>query len=105
MEATLLVLAIVVGGLRIAAHYLPRVLSRIFDRYPQHFKPSQESADTAALIERVVEVFGGVSQAQVWLDRSNRALSGATPRSLISTAEGRERVLTILGRLEHGVYS
>lgn len=58
-----------------------------------------------AVIARAVEVFGEAEKARVWLDRPNRALSGATPQSLLSTPEGREQVLTVLGRIEHGVYS
>lgn len=58
-----------------------------------------------AVIARAVEVFGEAEKARVWLDRPNHALSGATPLSLLSTPEGREQVLTLLGRIEHGVYS
>ncbi|WHZ14983.1 MAG: hypothetical protein OJF52_001823 [Nitrospira sp.] len=58
-----------------------------------------------AVIARAVEVFGEAEKARGWLDHPNRALSGATPRSLLSTPEGREQVLTLLGRIEHGVYS
>lgn len=57
------------------------------------------------VIAKAVEVFGSQEKAQAWLDRPNRALAGATPRSLFGTLEGREHVLTLLGRIEHGVYS
>lgn len=57
------------------------------------------------VISRAADVFGGPDKAKTWLSRQNRALSGAMPRSLLSTQEGCERVLTLLGQIEHGVYS
>lgn len=54
---------------------------------------------------RAAEVFGDPVKAAAWLDRPNRVLSGVTPRSLLLTPEGTQQVLTILGRIEHGVYS
>jgi putative toxin-antitoxin system antitoxin component (TIGR02293 family) len=61
--------------------------------------------DADAVIARAIEVFGNSEKAASWLDRPNRVLAGATPRSFLSTPEGREKVLTVLGRIEHGVYS
>ncbi len=61
--------------------------------------------DVNGVISRTVDVFGEAEKAQAWLDRPNRVLVGATPRSLLSTPEGREQVLTLLGRIEHGVHS
>jgi len=61
--------------------------------------------DADGVIARAVNVFGSADKSLCWLDRPNRALAGATPRSLLSTPEGREQVLTLLGRIEHGVYS
>lgn len=40
-----------------------------------------------------------------WLDDANRILAGATPRSPLSTPEARQNVLTVLGRIEYGVFS
>lgn len=61
--------------------------------------------DADAVIARANDVFGSKAKAKVWLSRPNRALSGVTPRSLLSTKTGIRRVLTALGRIEHGVYS
>ncbi|HNP81659.1 MAG TPA: MbcA/ParS/Xre antitoxin family protein [Nitrospira sp.] len=61
--------------------------------------------DADAVIARANDVFGSKAKAKVWLFRPNRALSGVTPRSLLSTKTGSRRVLTVLGRIEHGVYS
>ncbi len=52
-----------------------------------------------------MDIFDGRSQVQRWLDRPNRVRADATPRALLSTPEGCHRVLTILGRIDHGVYS
>lgn len=46
-----------------------------------------------------------MDKATGWLDDANLLLGGATPRSLLSTPEGREQVLTVLGRIDYGVFS
>ena len=61
--------------------------------------------DVDGVITRTVDVFGEAEKTQAWRDRPNRVLAGATPRSLLSTPLGREQVLTVLGCIEHGVYS
>lgn len=57
----------------------------------------------AAVIRRAVEVIGNQPEAMRWLGTPVRALSYATPISLLHDSKGREDVLTVLGRLEHGV--
>ncbi|MEX5283370.1 MAG: MbcA/ParS/Xre antitoxin family protein [Nitrospiraceae bacterium] len=57
------------------------------------------------VVFRAADVFGGLYKGQLWLSRPNRALGGTTPRSLIYTPDGRARVMTLLGRIEHGAYS
>lgn len=104
MDATLIVLIVVAFGIVVLAKIFPKAISWVFDRFPSHFKP-QQWPTSDDVIHRAVDVFGDVAKARAWLDRPNRALSGATPRSLLDTPEGRERVLTVLGRLTHGVYS
>lgn len=61
--------------------------------------------DADAVIAQAVEVFGSEKKARGWLDDPNLLLAGATPRSLLNTPEGREQVLTVLGRIEYGVFS
>ena len=60
-------------------------------------------AEEAVVIHRAVEVIGDESQAMRWLGTPVRALDYATPVSLLHRTEGREAVLTVLGRLEHGI--
>ena len=57
----------------------------------------------AAVIRRTVEVIGDRSDAMRWLGTPVRALNYATPISLLHDSKGREEVLSVLGRLEHGI--
>ena len=66
---------------------------------------SDEVEDQAesSVIQRAAEVLGDRSDAMRWLGTPVRALNYATPISLLHDSKGREDVLTVLGRLEHGV--
>ena len=57
----------------------------------------------AEVIHRAIAVIGDRSDAMRWLGTPVRALNYATPISLLHTAEGREAVISVLGRIEHGV--
>jgi putative toxin-antitoxin system antitoxin component (TIGR02293 family) len=50
-------------------------------------------------------VLGAPDKAGQWLQKPNRALRNVTPLDLLDTSLGAEEVLTVLGRIEHGVYS
>jgi len=54
------------------------------------------------VVSRAREVLG--EAAGDWLRAPNRAL-GCAPVELLGSAEGVERVLRVLGRIEHGVVS
>lgn len=56
-----------------------------------------------AILDRAVEVIGDKNDAMRWMGTPVRALEYATPVSLLGTEKGRETVLAVLGRLEHGV--
>jgi len=62
-----------------------------------------EDQAEAAVIHRAAEVLGDRSDALRWLGIPVRALDYATPISLLHDSKGREQVLSVLGRLEHGV--
>ncbi|MGC2657789.1 MAG: MbcA/ParS/Xre antitoxin family protein [Bryobacteraceae bacterium] len=73
--------------------------------------PDLEEAEAASqldderiIIERAAEVIGNQEKALRWLGTPVRALKYATPISLLGTREGQQAVLTVLGRLEHGVF-
>lgn len=55
-------------------------------------------------LERATEVIGEKSDAMRWLGTPVRALNYATPISLLHSTEGQEAVLSVLGRIEHGVF-
>lgn len=66
------------------------------------------SDDQAARVDRLraraEQVFGEPNKAALWLNRPNRSLNHQTPLETIQTDTGLQWVLTILGRIEHGVY-
>ena len=44
-------------------------------------------------------------KARRWFHRPNRALGNVLPLNLLATDAGIEQIETVLGRLEHGLYS
>ncbi len=64
-------------------------------------EPTTEIIST--VVERATEVIGDRERALRWLGTPVRALNFATPISLLNSEEGLKSVLTILGRLEHGI--
>ncbi|MHB8978027.1 MAG: antitoxin Xre/MbcA/ParS toxin-binding domain-containing protein [Trichloromonadaceae bacterium] len=52
-----------------------------------------------------MEVLGSQSNATGWLTRELMPLEGKTPVDACRTREGRQQVLNILGRIEHGIFS
>ncbi len=64
---------------------------------------SAGAEDQAGILRRAVEVIGDEAEAMRWMGTPIRALDYATPISLLHTSQGYEAVLTVLGRLEHGV--
>lgn len=60
-------------------------------------------ADEAFVLNRALEVIGNSNNALLWMGTPVRALEYATPVSLLGSRKGRQAVMTVLGRLEHGV--
>jgi putative toxin-antitoxin system antitoxin component (TIGR02293 family) len=83
----------------------PRTLAR---RKKTH-RLSPEESDRLARVARIIsyaqEVMGDDEKANQWLRRPNRALDNRLPLDLLQTESGARIVETILGRIEHGVYS
>lgn len=50
-------------------------------------------------------VFGGRSEAELWFGKPARGLDFQKPCDLLSTQEGFLDVVTLLFRIEHGVYT
>jgi putative toxin-antitoxin system antitoxin component (TIGR02293 family) len=59
----------------------------------------------ARIATRASEVLGSEDKARRWLHRPNRALGNRLPLNLLATDAGIEQIETVLGRLEHGLYS
>lgn len=65
---------------------------------------AQKSSALDPIVLRATEVIGDKEDALRWLGTPVRALDYATPISLLGTPQGSEAVLTVLARLEHGVF-
>jgi putative toxin-antitoxin system antitoxin component (TIGR02293 family) len=83
----------------------PRTLAR-------RKKDDRLSAEESDLIARLVrihdfalEVFGSAEKAHKWLRTPNPALEKKRPLDLLKTDYGARIVETILGRIDHGIYS
>ena len=59
----------------------------------------------ARVLVKAEDVFGDKSKASRWLRRPHPVLNGQVPLELLGTDFGARRVETLLGRIEHGVYS
>lgn len=64
-----------------------------------------KESDRAQVLRRTQEVFGDPEKAAGWLQRPNRVLNNVPPITLLGTASGCKKVETVLGRIEHGVFS
>jgi len=72
-------------------------------RKPASRKPVDRTTGEASVLERAIEVIGDKNEAMHWMGTPVQALDYATPVSLLGNSKGRRAVLTVLGRLEHGV--
>lgn len=59
----------------------------------------------ARVAAQAVHVLGAEDKAAAWLRRTNRALGGAVPLTLLDTDVGARQVEEVLGRIEFGVVS
>jgi len=82
--------------------------SRRLNSAEQRFSPEQSARvyTLARAISAASELFNNnnVRLAQ-WLSKPAKGLGGKRPAELLSTPAGAEAVLTLVGRLEHGVLS
>lgn len=76
-------------------------------------KPAEKF--NASLSERIIglaeiysygfEVFENKEQFNSWINSPNQALGGKSPYDLLDSQFGREEVMSIIGRIDYGVYS
>ncbi|HEY9733089.1 MAG TPA: antitoxin Xre/MbcA/ParS toxin-binding domain-containing protein [Drouetiella sp.] len=83
----------------------PRTLARRKEKE----RLSPEESDLLARLARIhdfaVEVLGNHDKARKWLRTPNRALKDHVPLELLRTDYGARIVESILGRIEHGIFS
>lgn len=71
---------------------------------PQRTKaPVTDPAALQQVVTRATEVIGSADEALRWLGTPVRDLDYATPISMLAAPNGKNRVLVVLDRLEHGV--
>lgn len=86
-------------------HLPERTLARRKRERRLHPDESDRLVRLARVATQAADTLGSTERAAVWLRRSNRALGGDSPLSLLDTDLGARRVEQVLGRLEHGVPS
>lgn len=82
-----------------------RTLSRM---KPEQKVPEQIAEATISLLrvyQKACEVFDSSEKAQEWIKRPNSSLDGKTPYEAVGNRFGAEEALSVLIRLEYGVYS
>lgn len=57
------------------------------------------------VLVRATEVLGSRTDAEGWLESPKKALGQHSPVEIINTEEGLQKVLALLGNIEHGVFS
>ena len=68
-------------------------------------RASDRTARLVRVFDRAVEVLGDAGRARTWLQTPNPSLGGSAPLGWLDTDAGTVEVLSILGRIEHGVFS
>lgn len=57
------------------------------------------------VFRKAIEVLGSEEKAVKWLTSGRKYFNGEIPLKACFTQQGKDDVLTLLGRIEHGVYS
>lgn len=83
----------------------PRTFARRKQERRLNAEESDKIARLAVIFSFAEEVFGDRTKANIWLRRPNKTLDGFSPIELLETDYGTRIVETILGRIQHGVYS
>lgn len=89
----------------VALGIAPRTLARRKTEKKLDPASSERVARLERVVRRAAEVLGDEEAMKAWIRTPNTALGGHTPLSLLDTDVGTHAVLTVLGRLEHGVFS
>ncbi|WP_152909300.1 MbcA/ParS/Xre antitoxin family protein [Mariprofundus ferrooxydans] len=57
------------------------------------------------LLVKLHKTFGSIESSDEWMNRPCLPLNGRKPIDLVATPEGLVEVLSILGRIRHGIFS
>lgn len=84
--------------------------NRTMQRYHKQKKnfevlQSERILEISMLYDYGIEVFENKENFEEWMNSKIIALGGVKPKSLLDSSYGIQMVKTILGRIEHGVYS
>lgn len=87
-------------------HLSNRTLQR-YQKQKKNFETlqSERILEIAALYKYGEEVFGESEKFEGWMNSKIIALGGVKPKSLLDSSYGITMVKTILGRIEHGIFS
>ncbi len=67
--------------------------------------PSEKTIELSELIKKGEEVFGDTNTFRSWLYENNFALNNETPMSYLSSSIGLRYVMSLLVRIQWGIYS
>ncbi len=59
----------------------------------------------AEVLAQATRALGSVAKARRWLATPCRALDGQRPLAVLEAPDGMHRVMIVLGRIEHGIFS
>lgn len=72
---------------------------------PLNLPPDEKPPTEESLRKYAAMVFGGSAEGACWFAVPAASLNQRRPSELMDTAEGRELVRTVLGRIDYGVYT
>ncbi len=82
---------------------------RTWARRVKEHRLNPDESEKIAMVERIIDfaekVFGDKSKAFQWLRTPNHSFENQRPFDFIQTETGRRLIETILGRIQHGIYS
>ena len=86
------------------------VSERTLQRYAKNngvFAPinAERAVQVAHVLSRAKEVFGDIDKFYHWIKRNPHMLEGELSMQSLSTHDGINKVLTQLGRIEHGLFA
>lgn len=66
---------------------------------------AEKTIELSSVVAKGLEVFEDETDFRTWLAAPLPALGGQTPRALMGSTLGRQQVLDLLVRIQHGLYS